>query len=120
MTKKPNTKVKKKVEYDPKKHLRPLTDHEKCNNYDDTEACVQHFIAEEIGQERFDELEETDPDTLKEATVHVTEAIAVLFKTPQQQYEYYPYSLGDDDTNPDDGFFYDPKKHDKPLGKIDE
>jgi hypothetical protein len=110
----------KRVKYDPKKHLRPLTDHEKCSTYDEVEASVQQFIAEEIGQKRFDELEEEDYDALKEATVEITESIASLFKTPQEQYEYYPYTLGNDDTNPKNGFFYDPKNTDKPLGKIND
>jgi len=117
---KPKKPKKKKIKYDPKKHLRPLTDHEKCNTYDAVESLVHQIIEEEVGSDRFAELEEEEPDTLKEATVSITETLASLFKTPQQQYEYYPYTLGDDDANPDDGFFYDPKNYDKPLGVIDD
>jgi len=113
--------TKKKVKYDPKKHIRPIHESRFCSFCDEGESDVHEFISQQIGPKRFAELEEAyenDGDTsLKDITMTILEAVASLHSTAQQRYEADPFTLGDGDFAPSKNFY---DEHGELLGQIEE
>ena len=110
------------IRYDPTVHIRPMEHNRYCGALDGADDNIREFIANQIGEDRFEELDELDIDgqdvTLREAVDRIREEIAGLFKLPQDRYEYYPYNLGKggDDHNPIN--FYHPDDPEKCLGRM--
>lgn len=114
---------KRKITYDPNKHIVPMEYNHYLEAIDESENRAMRFIERQVGSERFEELQNeymmgknTD---LKDIAMLIAESVASLFKTPQQQFEYSPYNLGDEDFQPSKNF-YSPKNFDTPLGTIDD
>lgn len=116
-------KTSKPVKYNPKKHIVPMEERRYMEALDESENIVMQFIEEQIGSKRFEELENASMDgksnDLKDVAWSIIENIASLFKTPQEQYEYSPYNLGNGDYQPSKNFYH-PNNFDEPLGVIDD
>ena len=117
-------KPKKPVKYNPKKHIVPMREHEYMAALDSSESFAYDFIIEQIGTKRFNELnaamENGEDNSLKDVAWAIVEHVATLFKTPQEQFEYCPYSLGGGEDYQPSKNFYSPKDFDNPLGQIDD
>lgn len=97
--------------------------HRYLDALDECEAIAYDFIEQQIGRERFEELQQELEDNgtseLKDVAWEIMEQVSSLFKTPQEQFDNCPYSLGDEDFQPSKNF-YSPKDFSKPLGVIDD
>jgi len=117
-------KPKKPVKYNPKKHIVPMAERTYMSALDESENAVLEFIRDQVGHKRFEELTEElengENNDLKDVSWSIVEHIAGLFKTPQEQYEYSPYSLGGGEDYQPSKNFYSPKDFDNPLGQIDD
>lgn len=117
------SRTARKVTYDPNKHIVPMSYHRYLEALDESENIALGFIEQQVGPKRFEELqreyEDGESTELKDVSMLIAEQIAGLFKTPQEQFEYCPYNLGDEDFQPSKNF-YSPKNFDTPLGVIDD